>query len=99
MLPADDVLVVLQLPRGNLETVCPRALVLAAITQALQEGRFADAWQLATVNRVRNINSAFHFVPCQRPHSRCWSCIMRTLWTNSIVCLLPSLAGGPQFDC
>ncbi|KAK9915662.1 hypothetical protein WJX75_002381 [Coccomyxa subellipsoidea] len=43
---------VLQLPRGNLETVSPRALVLAALVQALLEDDYAAAWRLATVNRV-----------------------------------------------
>ncbi len=34
--PPDDVRVIMQLPRGNLETVAPRALVLAAIADSLQ---------------------------------------------------------------
>ncbi|BDA44195.1 Elongator complex protein 1 [Coccomyxa sp. Obi] len=43
---------VLQLPRGNLETVSPRALVLAALAHALLADDYAAAWRLATVNRV-----------------------------------------------
>ena len=43
---------VLQMPRGNLETVCPRALVLAAIAEALDQRRYAEAWRLAILNRV-----------------------------------------------
>ncbi|EIE25950.1 IKI3-domain-containing protein [Coccomyxa subellipsoidea C-169] len=43
---------VLQLPRGNLETVSPRALVLAALAHALLEDDYAAAWRLAVVNRV-----------------------------------------------
>ena len=38
--PPGDVRVVLQMPRGNLETVAPRALVLAAIAASLQVSRW-----------------------------------------------------------
>lgn len=34
--PPHDVRVIMQLPRGNLETVAPRALVLSAIASSLQ---------------------------------------------------------------
>lgn len=34
--PPGDVRVIMQLPRGNLETVSPRALVLSAIATSLQ---------------------------------------------------------------
>ena len=37
--PPHDVRVIMQLPRGNLETVAPRALVLAAIADSLQARR------------------------------------------------------------
>jgi len=40
------------MPRGNLEGVCPRTLVLAAVASALQERRYAAAWELAITNRV-----------------------------------------------
>lgn len=42
----------LQMPRGNLETVNPRPLVLTAVAAALQEQHFAAAWELATASRV-----------------------------------------------
>ncbi|CAL5218701.1 g412 [Coccomyxa viridis] len=50
--PAGATFCVLQMPRGNLEVVSPRALVLAAIAEAILENNYGDAWRLATVNRV-----------------------------------------------
>ncbi|PNH07535.1 Elongator complex protein 1 [Tetrabaena socialis] len=47
-----DVPVVLQMPRGNLEGVVPRALVLAALVLALRRLDYGEAWRLATVHRV-----------------------------------------------
>lgn len=47
--------VVLQLPRGNLEVVQPRALVLLAVAQALQAGQYDTAWDLAANNRCGNV--------------------------------------------
>lgn len=44
--------VVLQMPRGNLETVAPKALVLPACACALRAGRYADAYALAAKQRV-----------------------------------------------
>lgn len=51
-LPEGTVDVVLQAPRGNLEIIRPRALVLPAIEDALDRREFAAAWRLTTVNRV-----------------------------------------------
>ncbi|CAK0773220.1 hypothetical protein CVIRNUC_004042 [Coccomyxa viridis] len=50
--PMGETFCVLQMPRGNLEVVSPRALVLAAIADALLADAFGEAWRLATVNRV-----------------------------------------------
>lgn len=50
--PADGVDVIYQAPRGNLETARPRALVLPAVAAALDDGDFALAWRLATVDRL-----------------------------------------------
>ncbi|GIL52022.1 hypothetical protein Vafri_7984, partial [Volvox africanus] len=47
-----DAPVVLQMPRGNLEGVSPRALVLAALVGALRRRDFAEAFRLASVQRV-----------------------------------------------
>jgi elongator complex protein 1 len=47
-----DVPVVLQMPRGNIEGVSPRALVLTALVGALRRRDFAEAWRLATLQRV-----------------------------------------------
>lgn len=40
------------MPRGNLEGIAPRALVLAAIADSLTRGAFARAWDLASNHRV-----------------------------------------------
>lgn len=50
--PWQGVDVVLQAPRGNLEIIRPRALVLPAIASALDAGHYQEAWSLATVNRL-----------------------------------------------
>ena len=50
--PPHDIQAVLQMPRGNLETVRPRALVLPAITAALDHGDYIKALELTGVNRV-----------------------------------------------
>lgn len=51
--PAGGVVAVLQiLPRGNLEAVSPRALVLAALALALQGGDYGEAWRLAASQRL-----------------------------------------------
>ena len=50
--PPGGVDVVLQMPRGNLETVAPRFLVLPAVARALDERRFAAAAAVATRHRV-----------------------------------------------
>lgn len=42
---------VLVMPRGNLEGICPRLLVLAAIAEALDAAAFSTAWELAVTHR------------------------------------------------
>ena len=44
--------VALQMPRGNLEIVSPKALVLPATACALRAKRYADAYALASKQRV-----------------------------------------------
>ncbi|KAK2076905.1 hypothetical protein QBZ16_005133 [Prototheca wickerhamii] len=44
--------VVLALPRGNLEIVAPRALVLSSLATLLRRGDFRAAWSLAVEQRV-----------------------------------------------
>lgn len=39
------------MPRGNLEGIQPRLLVLSAICDALQRRAYGTAWRLAVVNR------------------------------------------------
>ena len=43
---------VLQMPRGNLEAVYPRALTLDSLNRALSQGRWREAYVTARVNRV-----------------------------------------------
>jgi hypothetical protein len=43
--------VVLVLPRGNLEAISPRLLLLAAVVDALSRGEHSTAWSLAVSNR------------------------------------------------
>lgn len=49
--PADG-RVVLQLPRGNLETISPRALVLDTVCDHLDRKEYRDAFLLMKVNRI-----------------------------------------------
>ena len=44
--------VVLQMPRGNLETVYPRALVLAAIRRSIENEQYSDAFLACRNQRV-----------------------------------------------
>jgi elongator complex protein 1 len=44
--------VVLQMPRGNLETVYPRALVLAAIRRSIEADRYGEAFLACRNQRV-----------------------------------------------
>lgn len=44
--------VVLQMPRGNLETIYPRALVLAAIRRNIEADRYGDAFLACRNQRV-----------------------------------------------
>jgi elongator complex protein 1 len=44
--------VVLQMPRGNLETVYPRALVLAAIRRSIEADQYGEAFLACRNQRV-----------------------------------------------
>lgn len=48
----NDVVVVLQAPRGNLETVAPRPLVFEAVHRLSKAGNFANAFSLCRKQRV-----------------------------------------------
>lgn len=50
--PAGSEDVICQAPRGNLEVVRPRALVLYAVSNALDKDDISTAWFLSTVNRL-----------------------------------------------
>ena len=43
---------ILQMPRGNLETVYPRALVLAGIRQAINDGKYKKAFLACRKHKV-----------------------------------------------
>lgn len=59
---ADDTKLVLQMPRGNLETVHPRALVLSAVRKALDRVQFKEAMILMRKHRI-NLNLIFDHNP------------------------------------
>jgi len=44
--------VVLQMPRGNLETIYPRALVIAAIRRSIDHEQYIDAFLACRSQRV-----------------------------------------------
>jgi len=44
--------VVLQAPRGNLETVSPRALVLASVRQSIEKKNFRSAFLTCRTHRI-----------------------------------------------
>jgi elongator complex protein 1 len=44
--------VVLQMPRGNLETIYPRALVLAAIRRSIENNSYSEAFLACRNQRV-----------------------------------------------
>ncbi|KAL4575114.1 hypothetical protein LXL04_021955 [Taraxacum kok-saghyz] len=48
----DESCVVIQTPRGNLETVYPRKLVLESIVNALSQGRFRDSLSMVRRHRI-----------------------------------------------
>lgn len=50
--PSGSVDVILQAPRGNLEIIRPRALVLPAVIEALDLKDYKKAWNLSSVNRL-----------------------------------------------
>lgn len=71
------------MPRGNLEGVSPRALVLAAVAEALNAHDYAAAWDIAGTNRVRPLVMSYLFLDhCSCARSRCASCMWRrgSLW-------------------
>ncbi|GME73990.1 unnamed protein product [Ambrosiozyma monospora] len=45
-------LVVLQAPRGNLETICPRIMVLTEVRTAISERRYKDAFLTCRTHRI-----------------------------------------------
>lgn len=44
--------VILQAPRGNLETVCPRIMVLSAVRKYIQQKNYKDAFLTCRVHRI-----------------------------------------------
>lgn len=58
----DDTKLVLQMPRGNLETIHPRALVLSAVRKNLDELRFLEAMTAMRRHRI-NMNLIYDHNP------------------------------------
>ncbi|KAJ1962686.1 putative elongator complex protein 1 [Dipsacomyces acuminosporus] len=54
--------VVFQMPRGNLETARPRALVLASVRRSLERRKYRDALVTCRVNRI-DMNIIFDHIP------------------------------------
>uniref|UniRef100_A0A0A1XEG6 Elongator complex protein 1 n=1 Tax=Zeugodacus cucurbitae TaxID=28588 RepID=A0A0A1XEG6_ZEUCU len=52
---ANDARVVLQMPRGNLEVICPRVLALEIIGQMLDQQRYREAFNMLRKQRI-NLN-------------------------------------------
>lgn len=44
--------VVLQAPRGNLETICPRIMVLSGVRKSIKEARYLDAFVACRTHRI-----------------------------------------------
>ncbi|XP_053405572.1 putative elongator complex protein 1 [Mercenaria mercenaria] len=59
---ADDTNVILQMPRGNLETIHPRALVLTAVRKHLDRLQFLDAFTIMRKHRI-NMNLLYDHSP------------------------------------
>jgi elongator complex protein 1 len=43
---------VLQMPRGNLETICPRALVLSSVRQSIDKKQYKEAFVISRKHRI-----------------------------------------------
>lgn len=50
--PSSSPMVVLQMPRGNLEGIYPRSLVLAMVLSMLEEDRYSDAFTVVCRHRI-----------------------------------------------
>lgn len=59
---ADDTKLVLQMPRGNLETIHPRALVLSAVRKHLDKLNFLEAFIIMRKHRI-NMNLIYDHNP------------------------------------
>ncbi|KAG8198001.1 hypothetical protein JTE90_029395 [Oedothorax gibbosus] len=62
--PSNSTKVILQMPRGNLETIHPRSLVLSSICKHLDQLQFGKAFELAKVQRI-DLNILFDHSPKQ----------------------------------
>lgn len=55
---------IMQMPRGNLETIYPRALVLAGIRKNINERKYGEAFLTCRSQRV-NMNILYDHEPLQ----------------------------------
>lgn len=56
--------IVLQMPRGNLETIFPRAMVLSGIRQLVEQNRYGEAFSTCRAQRV-DMNILYDHRPAQ----------------------------------
>lgn len=56
--------IVLQMPRGNVETIYPRAMVLAGIRQLIEENNYGAAFSTCRTQRV-DMNILYDHRPAQ----------------------------------
>ena len=86
-----DTRVVLQMPRGNLETICPRALVLSEVRRNLDKLEFGAAFQCMREHRL-NFNLIYDHNPKVR-------CAIAILFLDSDCCLFVKvfMANIPRF--
>ncbi|KJE96404.1 hypothetical protein CAOG_09002 [Capsaspora owczarzaki ATCC 30864] len=61
---ANDMRVVFQMPRGNLETVAPRMLALSTLRQYLDQHRYRDALEMMRKHRI-DMNFAYDHNPSE----------------------------------
>lgn len=89
----------MQMPRGNLEGIAPRSLVLTAVADALDAHNYARAWDMCTTNRVRGsahiiLHRRFTCAAVCRSHTAgrliiCWQlfplCLIHFLFLSACV--------------
>ena len=55
---------VLQMPRGNLEGVCPRIIMLTKVIEDIEDGRYGQAFRLLRTHKI-DINLMYDVNPAR----------------------------------